>query len=66
MIELAWVDKGKTTDVLFNILIEDIDNGIKCTLSKFAHDTKMSSVVDTAEGRDAIKRDLINSKCGYS
>ncbi|TKW70165.1 MAG: hypothetical protein DI543_29215, partial [Bradyrhizobium icense] len=26
-------DKGKTTDVLFNILIEDIDNGIKCTLS---------------------------------
>jgi len=44
--------------VLFNIFVGDMHSGIKCSLKRFADNSKQSGAVDITEGKDAIQRKL--------
>ncbi|GAB0180769.1 mitochondrial enolase superfamily member 1 [Grus japonensis] len=50
---IAFYDK-----VTCSVDVGDLDDGIKCTLMKFADDTKLSGEVDTSEGRATLQEDL--------
>lgn len=40
--------------VLFNMIINDVESGTECTLSKFSVDTKMIAEVDNTKMSDEL------------
>lgn len=58
-IDMSWFHSSNCDKVLcFNIFINNSDDGVECTLSKFTDSAELGGVVESPEGPDAIQRDL--------
>lgn len=43
---------------MFNIFIKELDEGIECTPTKTADNTKLGGSIDLCEAREAPRRDM--------
>lgn len=54
-----WCPSGAHTGTSITMtFVNDMDEGVVCTLGKFAGDTQLSSLLDTPGGQDATQSDL--------
>lgn len=51
--------------ILFNIFINDLDDGIECTPTKLADITQPGGVVDMLEEKIALQRDIGRIEIGW-
>lgn len=54
-----WFPQGSILrPVLLNVLINDLGEGVECTISRFAAETKLGNGAGSPEGQDVLQRDL--------
>ena len=57
-LKVLYLLPSALTDASFYSFISYTDNGIECTLSKFADNTKLCAAIDISEGGGTIQADL--------